>query len=269
MHLTSDQLDRYVRGELSGAENQKVKRHLSSCHQCKQEAHFLSQIAHTLRSSDAKIKETPKHQTECPEEKQLFDYVAGLVTSEEKEKIEKHIIQCQNCQAILPTAKEIENFENFLAKPDILKQPVLVSSSWNRKVIEFFSAHRRQVGYAVAGLAIICVAIIQFYKTTPNVGERSEAEIEMVELVAPKEKVENLPFDFKWRTFANATRYVVIVWDSENPVERERVETTDLKVSASRISLLKPGKTYFWQVKAYVGTHLKGQSETRKLQIAD
>ncbi|GEM_PF-2835635 len=269
MHLTGEQLDRYVRGELSNHEIQHVQEHLSGCHQCKQEAHFLSHILYSLRSPNTKSKKISTFQAECPEERQLFDYVAGLVTGEKKKTIHKHIAQCENCQAILPTSKEIEDFENFLAQANISKHPVFVPNLWKHKVSDFFSVPWRQLGFAVAGLVIICVVIFQFYKAIPNAGERSIAETETVELIAPKEKMENISFDFKWRVFANATKYVVIVWDGENPAERERVETTELKLSATLISLLKPGKTYFWQVKAYVGTHLKGQSETRKLEIGD
>jgi len=267
-HPSIDLLEKYAIDAVYHITNKdhmrELEKHLLGCNTCRFyiDAVRTARNQRRLRAAEniselgkaGKIKQVSRYRdgNECPDEEVLAYYVDRILPSNKVDVVERHILACNYCSELVRGIKSHQGWRPFYTR--------------------FTSTHWRNISVAVIGVMIIFVAIIQLTKTVPISRERSRiapSQSGTVELVAPGEQVDNLSFNFEWRAFENATRYVVVIWDEENPIERPRIETSELRLLASRIPMLRRGKTYFWQVQAYIGIEQKGQSETKKLVIAN
>jgi predicted anti-sigma-YlaC factor YlaD len=264
MHVTGEQLDKYVHDELTGTELRRVHGHLDTCAECSKRAAFLKRFRDTMIASRfASGAVAAGH----PEEKKIFDYVAGVLRADERKALDEHISQCSECKLLLPTENELREFEEYLAAHSTVKPRLVAAESWYAPILELLSMRWMQVALGVVAIAALSVVLLRGPSEKTQLHERTDGDAEHVRLLLPAEGEVSLPTEFRWQQFDDATSYRLIFTESENPSVSFDVKAETTQVSSEHIPQLLRGKSYDWRVEASIGTRVLGESVSRRIVI--
>lgn len=201
----------------------------------------------------AKEKRTHLKSKNCPEDKIIFQYITGVLKASDRERVEKHLLECDNCMDLVLLHQKIKEDETYEAAPDVPKQ-------WIENVIKL---NKQKEKHASKGLFDI---IIKLTKETIDI-IRNPGNLSIsygyvsVPLRAEKEPAVNL-IHLK-KTLSNIESEVQIERIDDGYVNM-KVTTKDLEtglfVKGLRISLLdhhreiasyitKNGEAYFKEIK--------------------
>ncbi len=266
MHLTGEQLDKYVMGELSGMELSHVTDHLSTCRECSEQAVFLEQFREKLQASRF-IQGVVEG--EHPAEKKILDYVAGVLRADEREALDLHFRQCHACAALLPASSEIREFETYLKEHARVDDQHPVGASLYGALARVLASRWTRVaaGFAIAGVvAFILLRPPASHREEP-MHERIEGSTDIVHLIAPDHASARLPFIFRWLPYEDATSYHLLVTKSDDPTIAYSFKTDTTFVPSDSLPYLEGGTRYEWRVQAYIGSRMIGESESQPLFI--
>lgn len=266
MHLTGEQLDKYVMGELSGGELRRVQDHLGTCRECSVRASFLEQFRAELQASRFAQGVV---EGEHPEEKKILDYVAGVLRADEREALELHFRRCHACAALLPTESEIREFETYLKEHARVDDQHPAGASLYEALARLLASRWTRVaaGFAVAGVAaFILLRPPASHKEEP-MHERIGGSTDIVHLIAPDHASVRLPFIFRWLPYEDATNYRLLVTKSDDPTIVYSFKTDTTFVPSDSLPYLEGGTRYEWRVQAYIGSRMIGESESQPLFI--
>jgi len=264
MHVTGEQLDKYVHDELTGTELRRVHGHLDTCAECSKRAAFLKRFRDTMIASRfASGAVAAGH----PEEKKIFDYVAGVLRADERKALDEHISQCSECKLLLPTENELREFEEYLAAHSTVKPRLVAAESWYAPILELLSMRWMQVALGVVAVAALSILLLRVPSEKPQLHERADLDVEHIQVLDPAEGEVRLPVEFRWKQFDDATSYRLIFAESDDPSVSFVVKVETTQVSSEQLPQLLPGRSYDWRVEALIGERVLGESASRRIVI--
>jgi hypothetical protein len=146
---TSEEISRYVDGELKPDEARVVAGHLRDCPGCRLLAADLVSARRMLRES-AVEGSPPASAPGCPDEEYLLAYADGSLRTAEREKIAAHLVSCARCSRLAAIASLAARFCGELAGEELMTPPPAL---YARTREHFFPKRPEPLGEIVASLA--------------------------------------------------------------------------------------------------------------------
>lgn len=146
---TSEEISRYVDGELPPDEARGVAAHLRDCPGCRKLAADLVSARRTLRAS-AVAGSPPAVSPGCPGEENLLAYADGSLRPAERRKIAAHLVSCARCSRLAASAGQTARFCGALAGEKLETPPPAL---YARTREHFFPERPAPLGEIVASLA--------------------------------------------------------------------------------------------------------------------
>ena len=203
----------------------------------------------------------------CTFEKQIDAYLLNRLSEYEKERFEKHYFNCQHCFEALQEREEL--IAVIKHKGDhIFKDMIEAEAEQARKVawydrITAALSPKQWAGFAVSAALILIVALgvmpdrqsqtPQFYLDDDTTRGQS------ITLIS-----DAIPAEFKWESLGENVEYKISIYNHQLLWKADTTETS-LSLPEEIRAKMKPGVTYFWQVKAYseAGTMIAESSKVK------
>jgi len=191
----------------------------------------------------------------CPHSKYIDDYLLNRLGEKEKMRFEEHFFNCRTCFEDLKAREEVlrviknRSEEIFARDRDADTEKAGVGET--RRALRF-----KPWWAAAAAAAAAALLLIMYLPHRPELppvftlGEDEAVRGESLELLSPAGESEAAPRAFEWRPLSRKARYILSLYDGELIWSGE-TEDTRLDLPGEIRERLKPGRIYFWQVKAY------------------
>ncbi|MBI2088730.1 MAG: zf-HC2 domain-containing protein [Deltaproteobacteria bacterium] len=175
-------LTRFVYEDGTPGEMQEVRRHLQGCVQCRGEVESLKILDEAVQRVVQTETRRGVPSQECPDATVLAGYLDGVLSAEERERLEEHLVRCPSClHQFIDADRSRTLSDNYRLTPShLLKQAVNLAGSpkpslWiglgyriqegARKWMEPLVSHPR---WALAGVGTCAVLVIALLMALPQ-----------------------------------------------------------------------------------------------------
>ena len=182
-------------------------------------------------------------------------YHLGILTPEEKEEVEIHLIECELCRKELNSAEE---FSSFMKK----NREVILANLRRREVrrkrvgvLQFLVAKKLLVTASLLLFSIIGISIYYFlFFEKPEIeGPVVSQEVrgKYIEIFRPYGSVPNKPQIIKWSGVEDAHYYLVQLQDNTDEILWSALSHgNEIKIPSFIQEKINRGKNYFIKIKA-------------------
>ncbi len=186
--------------------------------------------------------------------KLLTYYHLDMLSPEERDIFEAHLIECEACR------KELELTERFFSFASKNREEII--AHLKRKEIDFIPIRKRtfyrKLAFGVSSL-IVCVLIICAYyfiflKKPPPLSEKIGQGIrgENIKICCPVGEIEELPEFIKWSEVKNADCYLIQLIDKDDQIMWSALaHESKIKIPSFIQRKIKKGKSYYLKIKAF------------------
>ena len=185
--------------------------------------------------------------------KLLTYYHLNMLSPEEKDAFEAHLIECEACR------KELELTEKFFSFTSRNREEII--AHLKRKEIDFRPSRRafyRKLAFGVSSLVfcvlIVCAYYFIFLKKPPPLTEKIGQGIrgENIKICRPAGEIEKLPEFIKWSEVKNADYYLVQLSNEENQIIWSALaHENKIKIPLFIQEKIKKGENYYLKIKAF------------------
>ncbi len=201
----------------------------------------------------------------CRYENLIDDYLFNRLSREKKEKFEKHFFNCPHCFEQIKEKNEL--IWTIKNKADTIFKDIRIEEESKNpiyeKVMDFLSPKPLISAALTAALILIVVFAI-----IPNVTDKTPEFMITEEAVRGRSITlisKAVPSEFRWEAVGKDIEYKVLISNDELIWEKT-TQNNYISLPEEIKSKMTPGKSYFWQVKAFSpqGTLI---SESSKIQF--
>lgn len=195
---------------------------------------------------------------ECSHKDFIDDYLLNKLDEEGRTKFEEHYFNCHQC------FKTMEERAELVAVVKS-KGGQIFEEERPRERTEVFSFNRvfsflspRQWAYAGAAAALLLVVMLSVLpilrkSSLPFILDDSGVvRGEQVMLVSPEKDAVAAPSQFVWKKFGEEGEYKVYLFSGEEILWQASTKDVSVTLPDEIARLMQPGKTYTWQVKAFL-----------------
>jgi len=200
----------------------------------------------------------------CRYEDLIDDYLFNRLSQEKKEEFEEHFFNCPRCFEQIKEKNELISVIKDNAD-SIFKDMRIIEDSTNNardKILGFLSPKPLISAAVTAALVLIIVfAVIPNVTKGPPDFVVSDDAIRGGSITLISEAI---PSEFRWENLGNDIEYKVFIYNDELLWEKSTQENT-ISLPDEIKTKMVPGKSYFWQVKAFSpeGTLISSSSKVQ------
>ncbi|MCP2605299.1 zf-HC2 domain-containing protein, partial [Candidatus Aminicenantes bacterium AH-873-B07] len=168
-----------------------------------------------------------KKEKKCKDNKMsklLTYYYLGILSSQEKDAFEAHLIECSSCRKELDLTEKLFSFINNNREEIIahLKRKEIGFKPARSKVINFLIDRKLTVGISLLIFCffIICIYYFLFLKKPIPLNENIYQEIrgENIKIYQPAGKIKNIPQFIRWNEIKGAEYYLIQLKDENDKI---------------------------------------------------
>lgn len=143
-HLSSEEILGYLDGDKSIVDLKKASKHLDKCDKCTSKLKDFAAISILFELTIAQANEQREKEIlgKCPDTDTIFGLIENRLSSDDKEKIEAHLKECEFCQKALELIRVTEEIPK--AKAPEIREPERILPTILRNFELYFVACERE-----------------------------------------------------------------------------------------------------------------------------
>jgi hypothetical protein len=203
------------------------------------------------------------HKTQCPDNEEFARILTGSASTEKKEKLLSHILECRKCKIKFDIVRALD-----------LEAPLssLIETASDKKSHKTGRSHQTKTYHTdlyerktplfrtplfiiglVAMIAVLSVVYFTAFRKEPTYRKPNPFGLE---LIFPAGELDTPPEVLKWTEVENADGYYITIIDENmttvlDSKDLPTIQTTTVKLPESIIKIFSPGRTYLWEVRAF------------------
>lgn len=195
--------------------------------------------------------------SKCKFEDQIDDYLLNRLSENKRDLFEEHYFNCPSCFNKIAERDEIisviKNKGDVIFKEEYAQEEIK-EVTFLEKITSFLTPKQWAITAISAALLLVIVfGVIPNIKSgTPQFFiNEDRVRGESITLISPVIDIQDVPSKFEWKKLGKNVEYKIYLFDNGNQLWNTATKENFIVLPEKVKELLKSGKKYSWQVKAF------------------